>query len=259
MRRDAPSREPALSDSIWVQTGGGLGIVLALVLLAAVLTDQLVLPGWTRQNAERPMPSTLGMSLGEAEGALRAEGFQPRLESRRPDPSGRHAEGEVMGQFPRPGRNAKPGREVLLTVSSGRRQVRVPDLTGSTLRQALGLLADARLEEDTLARHWRHDLRFGEGTILAQQPPPGDTLAPGDLVGLTLSLGPAPDWIPVPSVLGLPLGHASRVLERAGLALGFVDDPLDREAPVRGQEPDPGTPLVPGSAVDLRCRERSEP
>jgi len=234
-------------------------MVLALVLLAALLADHLLLPRWTRQGAERPMPSALGAPLGEAERALRAQGFQPRLESRRPDPSGRHAEGEVMGQFPRPGRSAKPGREVLLTVSTGRRQVLVPDLTGSTLRQALGRLADVRLEEDTLERHWRHDMRFGEGTILSQLPAAGDTLAPGDRVSLTLSLGPAPDWIPVPSVLGLPVGQAARVLERAGLALGHVDDPLDQEAPVRSQEPDPGTPLVPGSAVDLRCRERSMP
>jgi beta-lactam-binding protein with PASTA domain len=232
---------------------------VAVLLVAAVLVDQLFLPRLTRQGAERALPAVLGLPLAQAEQALRDEGFQPRVESQRPDPSGRYADGEVMGQFPRPGRRAKPGREVLLTLSSGRRQVTVPDLSGSTLRQALGLLADVRLEEDTLARHWRHDPRFGEGTVLAQLPAAGDTLAPGDLVGLTLSLGPAPDWVPVPSLAGLPLGQAERVLERAGLVLGFVDNPLDREALVRSQEPTPGTPLVPGSAVDLRCLERSEP
>jgi len=242
-----------------MQVLGGLGLVLAVLLVAAVLMDQLLLPRLTRQGAERALPAVLGLPQAQAEQVLRDEGFQPRVESRRPDPSGRYADGEVMGQFPRPGRRAKPGREVSLTISGGRRQVTVPDLSGSTLRQALGLLADVRLEEDTLARHWRHDPRFGEGTVLAQLPAAGDTLAPGDRVGLTLSLGPAPDWVPVPSVTGLPLWKAGQGLEQAGLAVGFVDDPLHPEALVLSQDPAPGTPLVPGSAVDLRCRERSEP
>ncbi|MFA7331514.1 MAG: PASTA domain-containing protein [Candidatus Delongbacteria bacterium] len=261
MRRNLAPQPREETGSRLFRLGGLAGLLLGLLLLLLLVLDFLVMPRITRQGAETLTPGVLGLSLPEAEQSLRQAGFEPVVEARRPDPAGRYAAGAVMGQYPRPGRLSKSGRSVLLTVSTGGRLMRVPDLQGATLRQALGLLGDARLEEDTLARHWRHDERFGEGCIVAQLPAPGDSLTPGDRVSLTLSLGPAPEWVSTPSVLGLGRLEAGQWLERAGLAVGFVDALAGEETglTVLEQDPAPGTPLVPGSAVDLRFKERSQP
>lgn len=232
---------------------------LGAAMLLLLLVDLLVMPALTRHGRETRTPAVLGLPLAEARRSLEEAGFLPVVEARRPDPAGRYPKGQVMGQYPRAGRLSKSGRKVLLTVSTGGRQLRVPDLLGATLRQALGLLADAGLEEDTLQRHWRHDERQGLGTILAQRPAVGDTLTPGDRVSLTLCLGPAPEWVSAPSVLGLDRARAASALEQAGLSVGFMDAGEGEILPVLEQDPPPGTPLVPGSAVDLRFKERSEP
>ena len=259
MRRNQLQAPTEATGSRLFRLGGGVGLALGALILLVLAVDMLVMPRITRHGQETLTPSVLGMPLDAAQRSLREAGFTPVVEARRPDPAGRYESGAVMGQYPRAGRLSKTGRSVLLTVSTGGRQVRVPDLLGVTLRQGLGLLADARLEEDSLQRHWRHDQRFGEGTILGQQPPAGDTLSPGDRISLTLCLGPAPDWVSAPSVLGLGAREALQALERAGLSQGFVDAPGEVGGVVLEQDPPPGTPLVPGSAVDLRFKERSEP
>lgn len=239
--------------------GGLLGLALGALILAALALDLLVMPLLTHHGREERCPRVLGLGWAEAQRALREAGFEPVLEARRADSGGRWAAGQVMDQYPLPGRLTKCGRRVHLTISAGGRMMRVPDLRGVTQRQATGLLADARLEQDTLRRHWRYDERFGQGAVVGQTPAAGDSLPPGGLVSLTLSLGPPPDWVNAPSLLGLSLARAEEQLERSGLATGYVDLSVDSLAGrlVLEQDPPPGTPLVPGSAIDLRFRERS--
>jgi len=250
--QDGPPTRP------WhVRLGIRLAWLVGLGLALFFLVDRLIMPRIARHGEEAPCPGVVGLPLAEAEVRLRQAGFEPVLEARRADPAGRVPAGAVMDQQPRPGRVAKAGRRVHLTLSLGVGQSRVPDVRGSSLRQASGLLAEARLVADTLDIHWRHDDRVGQGSVLAQIPAAGDSLEPGERVQLVLSLGPAPDWISTPQLSGLTLAQARRTLERAGLEALVVGGAARDEALVAEQDPAPGTPLVPGSAVDVRLAERS--
>ena len=261
MKRNQSLQPPARVRGPLYRLGGLLGLALGALLALALLLELLVMPRLTRQGREARCPSVLGLSESEARRQLAEAGFDPTVEARRADPAGHFAAGQVMDQDPRPGRLTKSGRRVRLTLSAGRRQARVPDLRGATERQAAGLLADAQLEQDTLRRLFRFDERYGQGAVIGQQPAAGDSLPPGGLVSLVFSLGPAPDWVPAPSLLGLSLERAEALLERSGLLTGAVDLPDDSLVgrTVREQEPAPGTPLAPGAAIDLRFRERSLP
>lgn len=237
--------------------GIGLGGVAALCLMLFLVVDRLLMPAIARHGQEAPCPGVLGLPLDEAERKLRQAGFDPLLEGRRADPAGRVAAGAVLDQQPRPGRVAKQGRRVHLVLSLGMGLSRVPELRGQSLRQAVGLLSEARLVADTLDLHWRHDGRVGQGSVLSQLPLAGDSLEPGGSVALTLSLGPAPDWVNTPLVTGLSVSRARKMLEQSGLEALVVSGGGGESAVVQEQEPSAGTPLVPGSAVDLRLQERS--
>ncbi|MDP2360180.1 MAG: PASTA domain-containing protein [bacterium] len=255
MRRDQVASAPARR---WRRLGLALFALLAGFLLLLVAFDQLLMPALTRQGEVGQCPRVLGLEWNEAEILLRQSGFEAVQAGRRPDPSGLFPAGVVMEQHPRAGRMTKTGRRIHVTLSSGSRQVPIPTLRGATQRQAQSLLADVQLDLDTLRCQWRHDARFGEGTVLSQVPAAGDSLPPGGLVAVVLSLGPAPDWVPVPDLTGMTLRQARRTLARVGLA-SAQDSGLSDAQAVVGQNPPAGLQVRPGATVDLRLQERSLP
>jgi serine/threonine-protein kinase len=89
------------------------------------------------------------------------------------------------------------------------------------------------------------------GYITWQEPPPFVELPEGTPVELTVSQGPAP--VTVPDVLQFELGQARRVVGAAGLLVGSVDSVSTSSEPgvVVAIRPPVGTPLRPGSAVEL--------
>lgn len=227
-------------------------LLVALTLLVA-LADRVLLPAYTRLGRETTTPDVLGLDIEAAELALARAGFQARVERRKPDPSGRYGDGQVMEQFPRAGRLSKSGRRVQLTVCQGGRHRPCPDLGGLTLRQAANELADQELALDSARFAWRFDGVGGRGTVLDQDPAPGDSLLKGQRVRVTLSLGPEPERVEVPSLLGLGRGQAVRALRSIGLEPGAWHPLVEpsRSKGVRSQKPVAGSRVLPGSSVEL--------
>lgn len=96
------------------------------------------------------------------------------------------------------------------------------------------------------------------GEVLAQDPPVGDPLAEGEVVRLTVSLGPT--LAPLPDVVGLVGPEARRSLEGAGFVVGEVtraaDEDVPAEAvvsatPVEGSVPDDQGRLPKETVIDL--------
>lgn len=90
--------------------------------------------------------------------------------------------------------------------------------------------------------------------VIAQDPVAGTTVSRGDVVTLTVSLGPPP--VPVPTDLaGMTVEEATATLEAAGLRLGPLVDDYDEEiAPgiVLGPAEGVGPEAPKGSEVSLR-------
>jgi eukaryotic-like serine/threonine-protein kinase len=94
-------------------------------------------------------------------------------------------EGRVVSQRPEPGRVVKVGRVVNLIVSSGAKKVPVPDLLGRMSTQADAVLSAAELRVGQI----RYEKSSGatEGTIIAQEPLPGEEEVIGGGVDLLVS------------------------------------------------------------------------
>lgn len=113
----------------------------------------------------------------------------------------------------------------------------VPELTGISVERANELAAERgwKVDDDTV------DRRDGTepGQVLAQDPAPGEVLAEGETVRLTVSLGPT--LTPVPDVAGRPEAEARGTLEAAGLVVGGV---------TRGHHEDIGRDSVISAALE---------
>lgn len=231
----------------------GLLAGAAGLLLLVVLADRVLLPLYTRLGRETRTPDVTGLSLDAAELALANAGFLARVERRKPDPSGRWLDGQVMEQFPQAGRLSKSGRRVHLTVCRGGLLLACPRLDGRTLRQAANELADLGLSLDSARFGWRFDGVYGRGTVLSQDPAAGDSLLKGERVAVTLSLGPEPDRIEVPGLLGLGRAAAVRALRSIGLEAGAWHPLVERSRSkgVRSQRPAAGSLVPPGTPVEL--------
>jgi serine/threonine-protein kinase len=123
----------------------------------------------------------------------------------------------------------------------------VPDLRGTSLNQALAVLADSGLTPARVdsVRHPSVD----RGLVLGQSPLPGPTALPGAAGRLPVSLGP--EVRPVPDVTRLRGDRATTVLSASGFTVSV--DTVDSQTPagrVVQVDPTPGTELpLPGSVI----------
>ena len=97
-------------------------------------------------------------------------------------------------------------------------EVDVPKVVGLSVDEAQTRVADAGLV--VRIADGRYSTKVPAGDVLTVQPAEGSTLEQGDRVTLIPSLGPRP--VPVPNLLGLPLGEAKQALRDADLKVGHV-------------------------------------
>ena len=131
--------------------------------------------------------------------------------------------GTVIDQYPKPNHRVKRGRLVLFTVcGSEPEKVKLPDLTGITVRQAT---ADAELEGFHIGKlSYVPDIST---TVVSmsykgKKIKSGTELPKGSLIDLTVGRGTSNDKTAVPSVTGLSFTEAEEKLLSAYLNPGNV-------------------------------------
>lgn len=168
--------------------------------------------------------------------------------------------GRVVRQDPAAGTQAAPGRRVNVTLASRTppgappvtpprpETVIVPDLSTLTQAQARTRLGRARLLLG--AADSSETGRAAPGTVFAQKPAAGDSVAPGTFVTITVAQSPR---VAMPSLVGRPVAEARQLLADAGLRPGGVAEREARGAAGRvlTQSIPAGTRVRPGTAVDL--------
>jgi eukaryotic-like serine/threonine-protein kinase len=100
-----------------------------------------------------------------------------------------------------------------------RRVVKVPDLGGKSLNDALTQLSPLHLG---IAKDGEQfDKSFPAGTIVRQNPPKDMEVREGRIVRVTVSQGG--ESLFVPDIIGQPLRNAQTALQNAGLNMGEID------------------------------------
>lgn len=93
------------------------------------------------------VPDLTGMTLQEASAALQGSGLSLNSQATEEE-SDAVPEGQILRQNPAAGTQISKGSQVSVTVSSGPKQVRVPDLTGLQLAQAQTTLDSLELDSE---------------------------------------------------------------------------------------------------------------
>ncbi len=128
--------------------------------------------------------------------------------------------------------------------------IRVPNVVGKTLDEALQILAAHGLEGKK--SDVKPDRHFPEGTVILQNPPAEAEVKSGRGVYLTVSGGEV--LIAVPGLRGKTIRDATFTLERYGLALGSLRYETSDEYPqgtIIDQEIGEGTRVSAGRAINV--------
>ena len=150
----------------------------------------------------------------------------------------------------------KVGQYVHVALSLGPQQVKIPDLTGKSLRaDRIQLL--------------RSGLQVGEvssapipgepaDTVVLQYPASGAPDASSSHVDLLVSQGPPPALYVMPDLQGIPLSDAEAKLSSSGLHLGkltFTTGDESTHGVVAAQTPVPGARVDPATPIELQVSE----
>jgi serine/threonine-protein kinase len=193
----------------------------------------------------RALPNVIGDGRNEATKKLKEAGFKV---SEQREPSDDVTENHVINTQPGPGEVAEVGSTVTLTVSSGRKRVNVPKVTGLKREEASSALQDAGLRVNVDESDSDQD----PGTVLQQDPPSGTRVVEGTTV--TITVAREPQTVEVPDVTGQDEGAAVNDISDAGLSAltrdKAVDDPT-QDGVVLRQSPSANKKVKRDSRVTL--------
>jgi eukaryotic-like serine/threonine-protein kinase len=161
----------------------------------------------------------------------------------------------VVDQDPAQGEEADEGSTVTIFVSTGPRQVEVPDLIGMTRDEAKDALEEEGLELGEVTPEVNEDVE--EGTVFEQDPAPGEETDTGSEVAITIAA--PPEAIVVPTVIGQTQSSAEDEIGGAGLGVDVISEPSEEAAGiVIAQDPEGGSEAAPGDVVTITVSQGPE-
>lgn len=129
-------------------------------------------------------------------------------------------------------------------------EIEIPDLMGKPLEEGRGILEALNLKG--YVRQEVFDQVAQRGTIVGQDPLPGEVVKGKRTVELILSMGP--EEVVIPYLLRLPLYQAENFIRRSGLVVGKITEELSDSIPQGGVircAPPPATSVSSGTVVRL--------
>ncbi len=269
---DDAARSDRTSPWVWIAGLLAIGILGISAFLIFRLLNATPAPGPEQVS----VPELVSMSYDDARVAAQKVGLKVARAAFEPSDQ---PDDTVLSQDPLPGTAADPGTTIKLTLALGDQTVAVPDLRGRTESDALNLIASARLTIGS--RSEVSDDFIPVGSVVSQDPGPGQVVTQGLSVNYTVSKGPEPTPTPSPTIeptlsplptaaptptptpgprnvgnyLCQALGVAKTSLENDGFVLGTVTPvgigTATNDWVVVSQSPSAGTNQPFGSPINL--------
>ncbi len=139
---------------------------------------------------------------------------------------------------------------ITMWLATDRDKVQIPRVIDMDATTALELLRERGLQPKVSGREYSEEVP--KDAVLSQRPASGSWVQKNGEVRLVVSRGS--DAVALPSVAGLPLPEARRVLQEHGLTVGRIAQVHSSEHPngeVIAQDPEPGVSARRGSPVAL--------
>ena len=217
-----------------------IGIVAALALIAGLIFALVPKSG--------TVPDVSGKTVAEATVLLQADGYT--LGTTTEIYSDTVESGIVISTDPTAGSTLAQGGTVNLTVSKGKGQVSVPNVTGKSAAEAAAAIAKEGLTAVEGTAEYSSTVE--EGKVIRTDPAAGSKVDAGSNVAYILSKGS--ETVEVPDVSGMTQKEAEAKLTSAGLTLGDVAEQESSkvsEGDVISQNPSSGTKVAKGTSVKI--------
>ncbi|WP_320668497.1 Stk1 family PASTA domain-containing Ser/Thr kinase [Patulibacter defluvii] len=226
-------------------------ITVALATLVA-----LALVGYLIFGRMETVPNVIGISQGKAVQKLEEQGFRVTVEQALNE---RRA-GQVFRQDPRPRKRVRHGSRILLTVSSGPKQLTVPAVASLSARDARAALVRAGFGDGDITQQQVASESIPAGRAIGTDPGVGLKVDPGSPIVLSVSSGPPSDknQVEVPDLVGKSRADAEAALKEAGFQVDVTESETDAADPgtVTAQSPSAKALATKGSVVRLTVAKK---
>lgn len=202
-----------------------------------------------------PMPNITGMTVEDAENALKKIGMKVQVDYVESDSVD---SGIVLNTDVKEGTPLKQGTTVVLKVSVGITGVEVPNVADKTYETAERLLKNRGL---TINRVDNYSDTVEEGMVISQSPESGVTVPKGTVVTVTVSKGREEQKIRVPNLIGQTEAEARFILVDNGLSIGSVSYVFNSEVEeglVCYQSTSQGSYVDPDTIIDIKVSQGTE-
>ena len=233
----------------------GLYVAVALLilgvfaLLAYLLANNLL--GEEETATKVRVPDVVGEDQDDARALLEDKGLEVDVKRK----ASSEEEGIVIEQDPAQGERIDEGDTVTITVSTGPRQVEVPEVIGLTQEEAEAEITGAKLKVGDVSMETSDEVE--RGSVISQSPEPGEEVDARSEVDLVVSGGP--EAVTVPSVIGQSQDTAIAEIQAAGLTADVLSAPSEEEeGTVIAQDPEGGAEAEPGDIVTITVSEGVE-
>jgi eukaryotic-like serine/threonine-protein kinase len=199
------------------------------------------------------LPDVTGKKSADAVKILREKGFLPTTHNQSSDTV---EKGLVISTDPPPATEVQVGGPVTVLVSTGPREVTVPEVAGESQANATATLSAAGLKVTVVKREVAEP---APGTVISQTPTAGTRAKAGSQVTIVVAQTPAKT--PVPSVIGQSEVEAEATLSGAGFTAKTVTREVTDTSKVGfvvQQSPEAGHQLAKGATVTIAIGKLSQ-
>ncbi|MFC5541297.1 Stk1 family PASTA domain-containing Ser/Thr kinase [Ureibacillus suwonensis] len=222
---------------LWTIIGGSalLLIILFIVLINLILPDKV------------EIPDVSNMEVEEATDILEKAGFE--IGEIREKNSDEVEEGLVIETDPKAGLTRAKGSKIDLIVSVGDEEVEMQDYVGKQLDQVLSIIRDKFKDVNVVEEYSNQS----EGTIISQDPSPGEAVVPEDTV-ITLTVSKGKQIGTVADLTGYNQSAMREYEKSSGYKIKIVEEVHSDNIPagsVVSQDPKPNTKLEIGETINV--------
>lgn len=207
-------------------------------------------------SAEVKIPKVIGLNQNQAIELLEQQGLEPIVGGT--SFAENVPQGSVIVQKPNFGEVVKKGRRIYLYLSGGEPTVKVPPITGKSVRDAKFALERMGLKlgkVNEIASDSPRDI------IISQEFPVGVSIKKGASISVSVSAGTVQGNITVPDLIGKSLTEAEKIITDSTLKVGKINyQPSFSLLPntIIDQYPSKGNKLNAGGTVDLFVTKAAE-
>lgn len=257
----APSREQRTQPAKKKSENNNLPIIIAIVACAAVLIGLVAfLVIQFAGNTPRKEPSSETVSdqtlhevpqfVGKMYDEIDFSDYD-YLTFEIEKEVGSEEEGMIIRQSLDAGSEIKGNRQIKLTVSSGKKSEKLPDVVNMTRADAEKWINNLKLDINIQVEEVNDD-KVGSGRVIRTEPAANSDVSSGDTVKLIISKGKEP--VEVPKVTGMTISNAISLLTGSSYNLKadyeYVEDDAEKDT-VIAQSISQGTSVEEGTTIRL--------